>query len=52
MEKLIKRKFYATAQDARDRLDVFFELGRLDADEYKELDALVETVYGEAAEWA
>lgn len=52
MKTLITRKFYKTAEAAQKKLDVFFTVNRLTDDEYTELTALVETVYGadEAAE--
>lgn len=51
MKTLITRKFYKTAELAQKKLDVFFAVNRLSDDEYTELTALVETVYGaDAAE--
>lgn len=52
MKTLITRKFYKSAEAAQKKLDVFFAVNRLSDDEYTELTALVETVYGadEAAE--
>ena len=46
MKILITRKFYKTAEAAQKKLDVFFACNRLTDDEYTELTALVETVYG------
>lgn len=46
MKKLIERKFYKTAEAAQKKLDVFYAVNRLTDDEYTELTALVETVYG------
>lgn len=46
MKTLITRKFYKTAEAAQKKLDVFFAVNRLTDDEYTELTALVETVYG------
>lgn len=46
MKTLIGRKFYKTAEQAQKKLDVFFAVNRLTDDEYTELTALVETVYG------
>lgn len=45
MKKLIQRKFYATAEDAQEKLDVFFAVNRLTAEQYAELTTLVEDVY-------
>lgn len=52
MKTLITRKFYKSAEAAQKKLDVFFAVNRLTDEEYTELTALVETVYGadEAAE--
>lgn len=52
MKTLITRKFYKVAEAAQKKLDVFFAVNRLSDDEYTDLTALVETVYGadEAAE--
>ena len=46
MKILIGKKFYKTAELAQKKLDVFFDCNRLTDDEYTELTALVETVYG------
>lgn len=46
MKTLITRKFYKTAELAQKKLDVFFAVNRLTDEEYTELTALVETVYG------
>lgn len=46
MKKLIEKKFYKTAAEAQDKLDVFFAVNRLSAAEYAELTILVEEVYG------
>lgn len=46
MKILITRHFYKTGEIAQNKLDVFFACNRLTDDEYKELTALVETVYG------
>lgn len=52
MKTLITKHFYKTGEAAQKKLDVFFAVNRLSDDEYTELTALVETVYGadEAAE--
>lgn len=46
MKILITRHFYKTAEIAQNKLDVFFAVNRLTDEEYTELTALVETVYG------
>lgn len=46
MKILIGKKFYKTAEQAQNKLDVFFACNRLTDEEYTELTALVETVYG------
>jgi hypothetical protein len=45
MKKLIGRRFYAAAGQAQEKLDVFFAVGRLTAEQYTELSALVGEVY-------
>ena len=45
MKKLIGRRFYASAAAAQEKLDVFFAVGRLTAEQYTELAALVGEVY-------
>lgn len=47
MKKLINKKFYKTAEEAQDKLDVFFACNRLTNEQYAELTALVAEVYGE-----
>lgn len=47
MKILITRHFYKTGEIAQKKLDVFYAVNRLSDDEYTELTALVETVYGE-----
>lgn len=46
MKILITRHFYKTGEAAQKKLDVFYAVNRLTDDEYTELTALVETVYG------
>lgn len=46
MKTLITKHFYKTAEAAQKKLDVFYAVNRLTDDEYTELTALVETVYG------
>lgn len=47
MKKLIQKKFYATAEEAQNKIDVFYAVNRLTDDEYAELTALIVEVYGE-----
>ena len=46
MKILLTRHFYKTGEIAQNKLDVFFACNRLTDEEYTELTALVETVYG------
>lgn len=46
MKTLITKHFYKTGEAAQQKLDVFFAVNRLTDEEYTELTALVETVYG------
>lgn len=46
MKKLILKKFYKTAEEAQNKLDVFYAANRLTDDHYIELTALVAEVYG------
>lgn len=50
MKTLITRKFYKSAEAAQKKLDVFFAVNRISDEEYTELTALVETVYGTGGE--
>lgn len=45
MKKLVEKKFYKGADEAQNKLDVFFACNRLTDDEYSELTMLVETTY-------
>ena len=47
MKILIGKKFYKTAEIAQNKLDVFFACNRLSDEEYSELTALVQDIYGE-----
>lgn len=47
MKTLITKHFYKTGETAQKKLDVFYAVNRLTDDEYTELTALVETVYGD-----
>ena len=46
MKKLISKKFYETADEARAKLDVFFAVNRLTDSEYTELTELADKIYG------
>ena len=45
MKRLIIRKFYKTADDAQNKLDVFYAVNRLTDEQYTELTELVQTTY-------
>ena len=45
MKRLISRKFYKTADEAQNKLDVFYAVNRLTDEQYTELTALVQTTY-------
>ena len=47
MKTLIGKKFYKTADVARNNLYVFFAANRLTEEEYLELSAMVQNVYSE-----
>jgi len=47
MKKLIEKKFYKTAEEAQNKLDVFYAMNRITDEEYSELTMLVETTYAE-----
>lgn len=47
MKTLITRHFYKNAETAQKKLDVFYAVNRLSDEEYTELTALAQTVYGE-----
>lgn len=46
MKVLIGKKFYKAAAEAQGKIDVFFAVGRLSEEEYRELDSLITEVYG------
>ena len=46
MKRLISRKFYKTADEAQNKLDVFYAVNRLTDEQYTELTELVQTTYG------
>ena len=45
MKRLISRKFYKTADEAQNKLDVFYACNRLTDEQYTELTELVITSY-------
>ena len=47
MKKLIEKRFYKSAEQARGKIDVFFAVGRLTDEQYTTLNTLIETVYAE-----
>ena len=47
MKRLIARKFYKTADEAKNKLDVFYAVNRLSDEQYTELTRLVVENYSE-----
>lgn len=47
MTKLIDKRFYKTREEAQQKCDVFYAVGRITDDKYTDLCALIESVYGE-----
>lgn len=47
MTKLINKRFYKTREEAQQKCDVFYAVGRITDEEYTELCNLIESVYGE-----
>lgn len=47
MKKLIQKKFYSTAEEAQNKIDVFYAVNRLTDDQYAELTALIVEIYSE-----
>lgn len=47
MTKLINKRFYKTREEAQQKCDVFFAVCRITDEQYTELCALIESVYGE-----
>lgn len=47
MKRLIVRKFYKTADEAQNKLDVFYAVNRLSDEQYTELTKLVVESYSE-----
>ena len=45
MKRFITRKFYKTADEAQNKLDVFYAVNRLTDEQYTELTELVQTTY-------
>lgn len=45
LKRLINKKFYKTYEEIQDRIDIFYIMGRIDSDEYKELTILVNEKY-------
>ena len=45
MKRLIARKFYKTADEAKNKLDVFYACNRLSDEQYTELTKLVVESY-------
>lgn len=45
MKRLIARKFYKTADEAQNNLDVFYAVNRLSDEQYTELAGLVAESY-------
>ena len=46
MTKLINKRFYKTKEEAQQKCDVFYAVGRITDEQYTELCALIENVYG------
>lgn len=47
MTKLINKRFYKTREEAQQKCDVFYAVGRITDEQYTELCALIGSVYGE-----
>lgn len=47
MQKLINKRFYAGADEAQAKIDVFYACDRITDDEFIELTMLVEEIYAE-----
>ena len=45
--KLINKRFYKTREEAQQKCDVFYAVGRITDEQYTDLCALIESVYGE-----
>lgn len=47
MTKLINKRFYKAKEEAQQKCDVFYAVGRITDEQYTELCALIESVYAE-----
>ena len=47
MTKLINKRFYKTKEEAQQKCDVSYAVGRITDEQYTELCALIESVYAE-----
>lgn len=47
MTKLINKRFYKIREEAQQKCDVFFAVGRITDEQYTDLCALIESVYAE-----
>lgn len=45
MTKLINKRFYKTREEAQQKCDVFYAVGRITDEEYTELSSLIGEVY-------
>lgn len=45
MKRLIEKKFYKTAEEAQNKLDVFYACNRLTDEQYTELTTLIGETY-------
>ena len=45
MKKLIEKKFYKDAEEASNKVDVFYASNKLTDEEYAELTALIAEIY-------
>ena len=45
MNKLITKLYYATKEEAQEKCDVFFAVGRITEDQYKDLTSLANKLY-------
>lgn len=45
MTKLINKRFYKTREEAQQKCDVFFAVGRITDEQYTELSSLIGEVY-------
>lgn len=45
MTKLINKRFYKTREEAQQKCDVFYAVGRITDDQYTELSSLIGKVY-------